>query len=164
MLGPDGVPGREQRRAHRARPTARASSHHRAARRSRRTAVPARGGPRRRQPGIRHDRRPPRRALTTALRELGAKTNGIPKFAPLLDTVDDTDLADATVTVDAPHAQKEHARYLVEDRKAHPVRAERLRELERIVDSGDQDPSDAVAEIRVIREAAEAEAVTWYGS
>ncbi|MFC9915700.1 hypothetical protein [Streptomyces sp. NPDC059862] len=40
----------------------------------------------------------------------------------------------------------------------HPVRAERLRELERIVDTGDQDPSDAVAEIRAIREAAEAEA------
>ncbi|MBZ9640317.1 DUF6247 family protein [Streptomyces sp. PSKA30] len=40
----------------------------------------------------------------------------------------------------------------------HPARAERLRELERIVDTGDQDPSDAVAEIRAIREAAEAEA------
>ncbi|MGA5896557.1 DUF6247 family protein [Streptomyces venetus] len=40
----------------------------------------------------------------------------------------------------------------------HPARAERLRELERIVDAGEQDPSEAIAEIRAIREAAEAEA------
>ncbi|MEU0739163.1 DUF6247 family protein [Streptomyces sp. NPDC006134] len=40
----------------------------------------------------------------------------------------------------------------------HPARAERLRELERIVDTGEQDPSAAIAEIRAIREAAEAEA------
>lgn len=40
----------------------------------------------------------------------------------------------------------------------HPARAQRLRELERIVDDGEQDPSEAIAEIRAIREAAEAEA------
>ncbi|MDT0452518.1 DUF6247 family protein [Streptomyces hesseae] len=40
----------------------------------------------------------------------------------------------------------------------HPVRAARLRELERIVDEGAQDPAEAMAEIRRIREAAEAEA------
>ncbi|WP_152774537.1 DUF6247 family protein [Streptomyces spongiae] len=40
----------------------------------------------------------------------------------------------------------------------HPARAQRLRELERIVDAGEQDPSDAITEIRSIREAAEAEA------
>ncbi|MBA2806961.1 hypothetical protein E0500_005760 [Streptomyces sp. KM273126] len=40
----------------------------------------------------------------------------------------------------------------------HPARAERLRELERIVDAGEQDPSEAITEIRAIREAAEAEA------
>ncbi|UUU33183.1 DUF6247 family protein [Streptomyces sp. CA-210063] len=40
----------------------------------------------------------------------------------------------------------------------HPARAGRLRELERIVDTGEQDPSEAIAEIRAIREAAEAEA------
>ncbi|MEV5874312.1 DUF6247 family protein [Streptomyces sp. NPDC052101] len=40
----------------------------------------------------------------------------------------------------------------------HPERAARLRELERIVDTGEQDPTAAIAEIRAIREAAEAEA------
>ncbi|MFF7976781.1 DUF6247 family protein [Streptomyces sp. NPDC007905] len=39
-----------------------------------------------------------------------------------------------------------------------PERAVRLRELERIVDAGEQDPAAAIAEIRAIREAAEAEA------
>lgn len=39
-----------------------------------------------------------------------------------------------------------------------PARAERLRQLERTVDAGDQDPSQAIVEIRAIREAAEAEA------
>ncbi len=40
----------------------------------------------------------------------------------------------------------------------HPERAARLRELERIVDAGEQDPAAAITEIRAIREAAEAEA------
>jgi hypothetical protein len=40
----------------------------------------------------------------------------------------------------------------------HPERAARLRELERIVDAGEQDPAAAVAEIRAIWEAAEARA------
>jgi hypothetical protein len=40
----------------------------------------------------------------------------------------------------------------------HPERAARLRKLERIVDAGKQDPAVAIAEIRAIREAAEAEA------
>ncbi|MPY51148.1 DUF6247 family protein [Streptomyces acidicola] len=40
----------------------------------------------------------------------------------------------------------------------HPARARSLRELERVVDLGEQDPSEAIAESRVIREAAEAEA------
>ncbi|WP_030595309.1 DUF6247 family protein [Streptomyces fulvoviolaceus] len=40
----------------------------------------------------------------------------------------------------------------------HPERAARLRELERIVDAGEQDPVEAISEIRAIREAAEAEA------
>jgi hypothetical protein len=39
-----------------------------------------------------------------------------------------------------------------------PVRAARLRELERIVDAGEQDPTEAVDEICVIRAEAEAEA------
>ncbi|MFJ2078935.1 ISAs1 family transposase [Streptomyces anulatus] len=58
-------------------------------------------------------------ALTAALREIGAKTNEIPEFAPLLDTLDDQDLAGSVVTVDTLHAQTSHARYLVEDRQAH---------------------------------------------
>jgi hypothetical protein len=40
----------------------------------------------------------------------------------------------------------------------HPERAARLRELERIVEEGEQDPAEAIDEIRAIREAAEAEA------
>lgn len=40
----------------------------------------------------------------------------------------------------------------------HPERAARLRELEQIVDAGEQDPAAAIAEIRAIRETAEAEA------
>ncbi|MCZ4514616.1 hypothetical protein O3Q52_42150 [Streptomyces sp. ActVer] len=40
----------------------------------------------------------------------------------------------------------------------HPQRAARLHELERIVDAGDQEPTEAIAEIRVIRAAAEVEA------
>ncbi|MEU2430337.1 MULTISPECIES: DUF6247 family protein [unclassified Streptomyces] len=40
----------------------------------------------------------------------------------------------------------------------HPQRAARLRQLERIVDTGEQDPAEAIAEIGQIRDAAEAEA------
>lgn len=40
----------------------------------------------------------------------------------------------------------------------HPERAARFRELERIINSGEQDPTEAITEIRRIREAAEAEA------
>lgn len=40
----------------------------------------------------------------------------------------------------------------------HPERAARLRELERLVDAGEQGPAEAIAEIRTIRESAEAEA------
>ncbi|WP_254370466.1 hypothetical protein [Streptomyces sp. A3M-1-3] len=40
----------------------------------------------------------------------------------------------------------------------HPERAARLRELERLVDAGEQDPTKAIAEIRRLRGAAEAEA------
>ncbi len=43
---------------------------------------------------VRHDD-----ALTAALREIGAKTNEIPEFAPLLDAIDDTDLHEAVITV-----------------------------------------------------------------
>ncbi|WP_335974800.1 hypothetical protein [Streptomyces sp. CA2R106] len=39
----------------------------------------------------------------------------------------------------------------------HPARAARLHELERLVDAGTDDPTDAIAEIRRIRDEAEAE-------
>ncbi|MFC7305641.1 hypothetical protein ACFQVC_15590 [Streptomyces monticola] len=40
----------------------------------------------------------------------------------------------------------------------HPQRAARLRELERVVDAGEQGPTEAMTEIRRIHEAAEVEA------
>ncbi|PJE96089.1 hypothetical protein CUT44_20070 [Streptomyces carminius] len=40
----------------------------------------------------------------------------------------------------------------------HPARAVRLRELERIVDAGEHDPTEAITEIRRIHEEAAAEA------
>jgi predicted transposase YbfD/YdcC len=56
--------------------------------------------------------------ITLASREIGAKTNAIPEFQPLLDQVDDADLAGAVITADALHAQHAHAAYLRE-RGAH---------------------------------------------
>lgn len=58
-------------------------------------------------------------ALTAALHEIGAKTNEIPEFVPLLEQIDDADLTDCVITVDALHAQKAHATYLVQQRRAH---------------------------------------------
>ena len=117
--GPDGTVEREQRRAHRTvrRETDRP--------RPRRAAFAVDGKCLRgavRPDGSRvfvltavrhHD------GLTVALREIGAKTNEIPEFIPLLDTIGDQDLTGSVVTVDALHAQTSHARYLVEERKAH---------------------------------------------
>jgi hypothetical protein len=57
--------------------------------------------------------------LTVAAREINAKSNEIPEFAPLLDQIDDTDLTDAVVSADALHAQRAHAAYLVDKRHAH---------------------------------------------
>ena len=58
-------------------------------------------------------------ALTAAARQIDAKSNEIPAFAPLLDDIADTDLTGAVVTMDALHAQRDHATYLVEQRRAH---------------------------------------------
>jgi predicted transposase YbfD/YdcC len=58
-------------------------------------------------------------ALTIAAREVGAKTNEIPEFAPLMEQIPDEELTNAVITLDALHAQREHARYLVEERGAH---------------------------------------------
>ncbi|MGW6328958.1 transposase family protein [Streptomyces sp. NPDC055097] len=111
---PDGTVEREQRRAHRT------AQHETDPPRPRRTAFAVDGKCLRgavRADGSRvfvlsavrhHD------ALTAAPREIGAKTNEIPEFAPLLDTLDDQDLTDSVVTVDALHAQTSHTRYLVQ--------------------------------------------------
>lgn len=56
--------------------------------------------------GIRHDD-----SVTTAAREIDARTNEIPDFTQLLDQIDD-----AVVTADALHAQHAHTDYLVKER------------------------------------------------
>ncbi|MCX5115313.1 transposase [Streptomyces sp. NBC_00378] len=56
--------------------------------------------------------------LVTAQREVGPKTNEITVFRPMLA---DLDLADTVVTFDALHSQTAHARFLVEERKAHYI-------------------------------------------
>ncbi|MFF7358546.1 MULTISPECIES: ISAs1 family transposase [Streptomyces] len=56
--------------------------------------------------------------LVAAQREVGAKTNEITVFRPMLV---DLDLADTVVTFDALHSQTAHARFLVEEKKAHYI-------------------------------------------
>ncbi|MGH3575090.1 MAG: ISAs1 family transposase, partial [Pseudonocardiaceae bacterium] len=53
-------------------------------------------------------------ALVLSQVEVGAKTNEIPMFAPLLDTLASTgvDLAQTVITADALHTQRAHAHYL----------------------------------------------------
>jgi predicted transposase YbfD/YdcC len=46
------------------------------------------------------------------------KTNEITQFAPLLEPLD---LAGAVITADALHTQREHAKFLVSDKKAHYI-------------------------------------------
>lgn len=50
--------------------------------------------------------------------DVDGKTNEITRFKPLLDPLD---LAGKVVTADALHTQREHARYLVEDKEADYV-------------------------------------------
>jgi len=52
--------------------------------------------------------------------EVNGKTNEITAFAPLLAPLD---LAGAVVTADALHAQREHAQFLVTEKKAHYILA-----------------------------------------
>ncbi len=114
---PDGTTEREQRRAHRAAARAEPA-------RLRRQAIAVDGkclrGARRPDgsrvfvlSAVRHGD-----GVTLASREISAKTNEIPEFAPLLNQIDDADLAGMVVTADALHAQREHATYLRE-RGAH---------------------------------------------
>ncbi|GAA2313033.1 hypothetical protein GCM10010234_67290 [Streptomyces hawaiiensis] len=81
--------------------------------------MPARRTPTGRQPGS--SCCPPSATavgITLASREISAKANEIPEFAPLLDQIDDADLAGTVVTADAPPAPRDHATYLHE-RGAH---------------------------------------------
>jgi len=55
----------------------------------------------------------------TAAREIAAKSSEIPAFAPLLADIDDEHLRGAVVTMDALHAQRDHAACLVGQRHAH---------------------------------------------
>ncbi|MER7645182.1 transposase [Streptomyces sp. NPDC126522] len=56
--------------------------------------------------------------LVTAHREVDGRTNEITVFQPLLAGVD---LAYTVVTFDALHSQTAHARFLVDDKKAHYI-------------------------------------------
>jgi len=55
---------------------------------------------------------------TIAQRDVELKTNEITGFRPLLENLD---LQGVVVTADALHAQRDHARFLVEDKRAHYV-------------------------------------------
>ena len=57
-------------------------------------------------------------AVTVAQRRVETKTNEITAFAPMLRELD---LEGVVVTADALHAQREHARFLVEEKRAHFV-------------------------------------------
>ncbi|WP_179199848.1 ISAs1 family transposase [Streptomyces sp. NRRL B-24572] len=56
--------------------------------------------------------------LVAAQREVSAKTNEITVFRPMLA---DLDLADTVVTFDALHSRTAHARFPVEEKKAHYI-------------------------------------------
>lgn len=56
--------------------------------------------------------------LVTAQREVDGKTNEITVFRPMLSSLD---LVGTVVTFDALHSQTAHARFLVEDKKAHYI-------------------------------------------
>ena len=49
---------------------------------------------------------------------MDGKTNEITQFAPLLE---DVDIAGAVITADALHTQRENAKFLVSDKKAHYI-------------------------------------------
>jgi predicted transposase YbfD/YdcC len=117
LLMPDGGPEREQRRAYRAAAQAGSVYHRRRA-----IAVDGKCLRGARRPdgtrvfmlsAVRHGD-----GITLASREIDAKTNEIPEFQPLLDQIDDADLAGTVITADALHAQHAHAAYLHE-RGAH---------------------------------------------
>ncbi len=49
---------------------------------------------------------------------MDGKTNEITRFAPLLEPLD---LTGHVITADAMHTQREHAQFLVSDKKAHYI-------------------------------------------
>jgi hypothetical protein len=56
--------------------------------------------------------------VVLAQARVDGKTNEITQFAPLLEPLD---LAGAVITADALHTQREHAKFLVKDKKAHYI-------------------------------------------
>ena len=60
----------------------------------------------------------PQASMVLPQAKVNGKTNEITTFAPLLAPLD---LAGAVVTADALHAQREHAQFLVTQKKAHYI-------------------------------------------
>jgi hypothetical protein len=56
-----------------------------------------------------------------AAREVGAKTNEIPEFQPLMEQIDDEDLDDAVVTLDALCRRRHKASDMVPLRSCSPI-------------------------------------------
>jgi len=84
-----------------------------------------------------------KQGVVLSQQEVDSKTNEITAFRPTLDPVD---LEDRVVTADAMHAQKDHASYLVEERKADylfTVKANQKTLLEdiKMLDEDDFSPS-----------------------
>ncbi|MFD4144088.1 ISAs1 family transposase [Streptomyces sp. NPDC058572] len=115
---PQGLPEREQRRARRAARLDPPPPHRRAAFAADGKCLRGAKRPDGSQlyifSAVRHQD-----ALTVAARKVGTKTNEIPEFQPPMEQIDDEALNDAVVTLDALHAQREHARHPVEERGAH---------------------------------------------
>ena len=89
-------------------------------------------------------------ALVLGQVEVGAKTNEIPMFAPLLDQLaaSGVDLAHSVITADTLHAQRSHAQYLHErgagfiHRQAQPARPVRRARCAALDRHPDRPPAD----------------------
>ncbi len=104
-----------------------------------------------------------RRNNTATLRAAVTRIASPPAFAPSRIPALTQHLFEATTNAQqtqslAPLRAFVHSWAVFVAIERHPPRAARLHELERIVDTGEREPSDAIAEIRAIRATAEAEA------
>ncbi|MFD4525451.1 hypothetical protein ACFWP7_16305 [Streptomyces sp. NPDC058470] len=108
----------------------------------------------------------PERVLTPVLlKELAETADQVPWLVLAFDTYERTGsfldawLHDVRQTQSlAPLRAFVHSWAVFVAIERHPERAARLRELERLVDVGEDEPTEAIAEIRTIRAAVEAEA------